>query len=87
MAESYIPQNTLAICTNMTIPQPQQLKSVKQKQQQLVNTSMNGDIQPILNADDRAISQAFQCKNAAMFWGGWRHCAPVWQLLLWSWQR
>ena len=68
MAESYIPQNTLSICTNMTKPSPQKLLILRGNPRTF--THVSGDREAVLNANDRNLSDAFTCKNQLKFWGG-----------------
>jgi len=66
MAESYIPQKTTSICTNMLSSTPQQLLVLGRTP----ITVSGDDEQPLLNANDKKLSDAFKCKNSAKLWGG-----------------
>lgn len=66
MAQSYIRQGTCIVCSNMTCGVPRKLGFSRKK-----CTVINGSsTQPILNADDKKVSECFDCKNPKSFWGG-----------------
>lgn len=66
MAQSYIRQGTCIVCSNMTCGVPRKL-GVSRKKCTVINGSST---QPILNADDKKVSECFDCKNPKSFWGG-----------------
>lgn len=66
MAQSYIRQGTCIVCSNMTCGVPRKL-GVSRKKCTVINGSST---QPILNDDDKKISECFDCKNPESFWGG-----------------
>ncbi len=66
MAQSYIRQGTCIVCSNMTCGVPRKL-GVSRKKCTVINGS---SMQPILNADDKKVSECFDCKNPESFWGG-----------------
>ncbi len=65
MAESFVPQNTTVVCTNMTISTPQMIKITSPS-----NVMYSTKTQPFLTISDNKISASFQCKSPAKFWGG-----------------
>lgn len=66
MAQSYIRQGTCIVCSNMTCGVPRKL-GVSRKKCTVINGSST---QPILNDDDKKVSECFDCKNPKSFWGG-----------------
>ncbi|EFC74127.1 DUF4280 domain-containing protein [Prevotella melaninogenica] len=66
MAQSYIRQGTCIVCSNMTCGVPRKL-GVSRKKCTVINGSST---QPILNVDDKKVSECFDCKNPESFWGG-----------------
>lgn len=66
MAQSYIRQGTCIVCSNMTCGVPRKL-GVSRKKCTVINGSST---QPILNVDDKKVSECFDCKNPKSFWGG-----------------
>lgn len=66
MSQSYIRQGTCIVCSNMTCGVPRKL-GVSRKKCTVINGSST---QPILNADDKKVSECFDCKNPKSFWGG-----------------
>ncbi|MDR2921531.1 MAG: DUF4280 domain-containing protein [Tannerella sp.] len=66
MAESYIPEGTSIICTNMTGGVPMQIM----QQRSLAYTLHDAKNKPLLNIDDRKLSGAFSCVVPGIFWGG-----------------
>ena len=66
MAQSYIRQGTCIVCSNMTCGVPRKL-GVSRKKCTVINGSST---QPILNDDDKKVSECFDCKNPESFWGG-----------------
>ncbi len=65
MAESYVPQNTTVVCTNMTVSTPQMIKIVSPR-----NVIYTTNTQPFLTEWDNKLSGSFQCKSPGKFWGG-----------------
>ena len=65
MAESYVPQDTTAVCTMMTNGAPQMIKITSPS-----NVMYSTKIQPFLTIRDNKLSGSFQCKAPAKFWGG-----------------
>ena len=66
MAQSYIRQGACIVCSNMTCGVPRKL-GVSRKKCTVINGSST---QPILNVDDKKVSECFDCKNPKSFWGG-----------------
>lgn len=67
MAESFVPQNTKVICTNMTVSSPQELKATRS-----YITIYKSKDQPLLTLVDNKMSGSFSCKNASKLWGGFQ---------------
>lgn len=65
MAESYVPQDTTAVCTMMTNGAPQMIKVTSPS-----NVIYSTKTQPFLTIRDNKLSGSFQCKAPAKFWGG-----------------
>lgn len=65
MAESYIPETTDVICTLMQ-KGPNKI-GLGDRTSYVTHT---GKTAPLLNGNDKKISESFQCKNASKFWGG-----------------
>ncbi|WP_139422860.1 DUF4280 domain-containing protein [Chryseobacterium mulctrae] len=65
MAESYVPQDTTAVCTMMTNGAPQMIKITSPS-----NVMYSTKTQPFLTIIDTKLSGSFQCKAPAKFWGG-----------------
>lgn len=65
MAESYVPQDTTAVCTMMTNGAPQMIKITSPS-----NVMYGTKTQPYLTIIDTKLSGSFQCKAPAKFWGG-----------------
>ncbi|MCJ8498293.1 DUF4280 domain-containing protein [Chryseobacterium salipaludis] len=65
MAESYVPQDTTAVCTMMTNGAPQMIKITS-----LSNVMYSTKTQPFLTIRDNKLSGSFQCKAPAKFWDG-----------------
>lgn len=65
MAESYVPQDTTAVCTMMTNGTPQMIKVTNPS-----NVIYSTKTQPFLTVSDTKLSGSFQCKAPAKFWGG-----------------
>lgn len=65
MAESYVPQDTTAVCTMMTNGAPQMIKITNPS-----NVMYSTKTQPFLTIRDNKLSGSFQCKAPAKFWGG-----------------
>lgn len=65
MAQSFVPQDTDVVCTMMTVPTPQQIKTTLPS-----NVLFKSKNQPLLTIGDNKISDSFTCKNTASFWGG-----------------
>ncbi len=65
MAESYVPQDTTAVCTMMTNGAPQMIKITSPS-----NVMYSTKTQPFLTIRDNKLSGSFQCKAPAKFWGG-----------------
>lgn len=65
MAESYVPQDTTAVCTMMTNGAPQMIKITSPS-----NVMYSTKTQPFLTIVDTKLSGSFQCKAPAKFWGG-----------------
>ncbi|WBV60080.1 PAAR-like protein [Chryseobacterium camelliae] len=66
MAESFVPQETTVVCTNMTNGAPQKLGMYERTS----ITIYRSKEQPLLNKLDRKLSGSFQCKTSMKFWGG-----------------
>ncbi|QDP84758.1 DUF4280 domain-containing protein [Chryseobacterium sp. SNU WT5] len=65
MAESYIPETTDVICTLM-----QKGPNKIGLGDRTSYVTHPGKTAPLLNGNDKKISESFQCKNASKFWGG-----------------
>lgn len=65
MAESYVPQDTTAVCTMMTNGTPQMIKITNPS-----NVMYNAKTQPFLTIRDNKLSGSFECKAPGKFWGG-----------------
>lgn len=65
MAESFVPQDTTAVCTMMTNGAPQMIKVTSPS-----NVIYSTKTQPFLTIRDNKLSGSFQCKAPAKFWGG-----------------
>lgn len=66
MAESFVPQETTVVCTNMTSGAPQKIGMYERTS----ITIYRSKDQPLLNIKDRKLSGSFQCKTSMKFWGG-----------------
>jgi hypothetical protein len=64
MSQSYIPQGTKVICTNMTNNSPQTLVAIRGKKTVIHPKGI------LLTKEDLKISDTFVCKNTSKFWGG-----------------
>ncbi|MDM1548844.1 DUF4280 domain-containing protein [Empedobacter falsenii] len=65
MAESYVPQDTMAICTMMTNGAPQMIKTTTPS-----NVMYSTKKQPFLTMSDNKLGGSFACKKPAKLWGG-----------------
>lgn len=65
MAETYIPEATDVICTLMQ-KGPNKI-GLGDRTSYVTHTAKTS---PLLNGNDKKISESFQCKNASKFWGG-----------------
>jgi hypothetical protein len=65
MAESFVPQGTHVICTNMMSTVPQTVQSTRPYK----TLHKNKDV-PLLTLVDNKISGSLSCKSPAKFWGG-----------------
>ena len=66
MAESYVPQDTMAICTMMTNGAPQMIKVATTPSNVMYSTKK----QAFLTMSDNKLGGSFACKKPAKFWGG-----------------
>jgi hypothetical protein len=66
MAESFIPEGTNIICTNMTGGVPMQIM----QQREIAYTIHDSKNKPLLNINDRKLSGPFSCVVPGMLWGG-----------------
>ena len=66
MAESFIPEGTNIICTNMTGGVPMQIM----QQREIAYTVHDAKNKPLLNINDRKLSGSFSCVVPGMLWGG-----------------
>ena len=66
MVESFIPEGTNIICTNMTGGVPMQIM----QQRPMAYTVHDAKNKPLLNIDDRKLSGPFSCVVPGMYWGG-----------------
>jgi hypothetical protein len=67
MAQSYVPQNTKVICTNMTSSSPQEIKATRSYI--VIHT---GKKQPLLTLVDNKLSNTLSCKVSGKLWGGFQ---------------
>ncbi|WDF56091.1 PAAR-like protein [Mucilaginibacter sp. KACC 22063] len=67
MSQSYVPQNTKVICTNMTTSTPQEIKATRSYI--VIHKSNN---QPLLTLVDTKLSNTFSCKVSGKLWGGFQ---------------
>jgi hypothetical protein len=65
MAESYVPQGTKVICTNMMSTAPQTVQSTRP----YITMHQSKGV-PLLTIVDNKLSGSLSCKNPAKFWGG-----------------
>jgi hypothetical protein len=67
MAQSFVPQNTKVICTNMTTSTPQEIKATRSYI--VIHTKKS---QPLLTLVDNKMSNTFSCKVSGKLWGGFQ---------------
>ena len=66
MGQSYVRHGTNVVCTNMTCGTPREIWRVD-KDGNVINTASK---LPLLNIDDKKISDTFVCKMPIKKWGG-----------------
>lgn len=66
MGKSYVRHGTNVVCTNMTCGTPREIWRVD-KDGNVINTASK---LPLLNIDDKKISDTFVCKMPIKKWGG-----------------
>lgn len=66
MGQSYVRHGTNVVCTNMTCYVPREICRVE-KESGIINKASD---QPLLNIDDKKISECFVCKMPIKKWGG-----------------
>ncbi|MCV9930474.1 DUF4280 domain-containing protein [Flavobacterium sp. LS1R49] len=65
MANSYIPEGTSVICTLMQ--KGPNMIGISDRTSYVIHTNKKA---PLLNMNDKKISDSFNCKNTSKFWGG-----------------